>query len=188
MTRFAAADFTRAPVDCARELIGAVLEWDGCRGRIVETEAYAAADDPACHTFFRPSAREFVARESAGTAYVYLNYGVHWMFNLLVKGAAGDGFVLVRALEPLEGLELMRRRRKGRADRELCAGPGRLTQALGIGRADHARPFLDHASRGLVAGERGEIVADGRVGISRGGDLPWRFTEKDNRFVSRKPR
>ncbi|MDB6076538.1 MAG: 3-methyladenine glycosylase, partial [Akkermansiaceae bacterium] len=92
--------FRRDPVSCARELIGATFEWDGCLARIVETEAYAAEGDPACHTFFRPGARDFVQRNAAGKSYVYLNYGVHWLFNNLTKAGCGDGFVLFRALRP----------------------------------------------------------------------------------------
>lgn len=180
-------DFTASPVECARRLVGVIFEWDGCRGRIVETEAYAAENDPACHTYFRPSARAFMEREPAGTAYVYLNYGIHWMFNLCVKGVGGDGFVLIRALQPLEGLEVMRQRRNGRKDRELCDGPGKLTQAFGINGSAHATSFLDDPGRGMRQGKVGEIIADGRIGISRGKELPWRFTEKDNEYVSRKP-
>jgi len=96
--------------------------------------------------------------------------------------------VLIRALEPLEGLEWMSRRRGGREGRELCSGPGKLTQALGIGRADHAGRFLERRGRGLLAGAPVEIVADGRIGISRGRELAWRFTERGSRFVSRPPR
>ena len=180
------ADFFREdPVVCARGLIGAIFEWDGCRGRIIETEAYAAEGDPACHTFTRPSARRFVEAHEPGTAYVYLNYGVHWLFNLLVKGPDGAGFVLLRALEPVGGLDLMRFRRVGRSDLQLCAGPGCLTKALGIKGAAHGGTFLESSSRRILKGERVETVADGRIGISRAGDFPWRFTEKGHRGVSR---
>src|SRR5690606_12580853 len=104
MTRLSRDFFSRDPVQCARELIGAELIWDECRARIVETEAYAAEGDPACHTFSRPSARNFVESHPPGVAYVYLNYGVHWLFNILVKGPKACGFVLFRALEPISGL------------------------------------------------------------------------------------
>lgn len=183
-----AAFFQREPLVCARELIGAVFEWDGCAGRIVETEAYAAEGDPAAHTFFRPGARDFVARHPAGTAYVYLNYGVHWLFNVLVKGPAEAGFVLFRALEPVAGLELMRTRRSGRADRDLCSGPGKLTVALGIGVATHGEGFLGEPGRGIFRGFAGEVVADGRIGISRAAERPWRFSERGNPHVSRPPK
>lgn len=180
--------FRRDPVDCARELIGCVFTWDGCAGRIVETEAYAAEGDPACHTFFRASAREFVERHDAGTAYVYLNYGVHWLFNVLVKGPGGPGFVLFRALEPVAGEGLMRRRRGDRADpRHWCSGPGKLTRALAIDGGAHGRVFLDEPGRGLRRGESAGVVADGRIGISKAQELPWRFTETGSRFLSSRP-
>jgi len=97
------AFFKRDPLTCARELIGTELIWGQCSGLVVEVEAYAAIDDEAAHTFTRPSARSFIDRNKAGAAYVYFNYGVHWMLNVLVKGEA-DGFVLIRALEHGEGL------------------------------------------------------------------------------------
>src|SRR4029078_11360021 len=100
----------RDPLTCARELIGCELVWEGCAGIIVETEAYSAIDDEASHLFMRPSIRQFAAVTPAGTAYVYLNYGVHWLLNVLVKGGAEDGFVLFRALEPTRGVDLMAER------------------------------------------------------------------------------
>src|SRR3989442_1494671 len=97
------AFFQQDPLTCARELIGCELVWNECAGIVVETEAYAALDDEACHTFMRPSAREFVARHEPGAAYVYLNYGMHWLLNVLVKNGAQEGFVLFRALHPTRG-------------------------------------------------------------------------------------
>jgi len=180
--------FERDPVLCARELIGCRFVWRGCVGRIVETEAYAAEGDPACHTFFRPSARDFVARHPAGTAYVYLNYGVHWMFNVLVKGPEGEGFVLFRALEPLEGLPKMQRRRGTSAPEALCSGPGKLTQALGIDGKTHGRAFLARNTTGIFmenGAEAGKIVAARRIGIRKGEELPWRFLAAQSPFVSK---
>ncbi|MDP9291506.1 MAG: DNA-3-methyladenine glycosylase, partial [Verrucomicrobiota bacterium] len=124
--------FERDPVACASELIGCELEWDGCAGVIVETEAYSTIDDEACHTFMRPSAREFVAQHKAGTAYVYLNYGMHWLLNALVKNGDEDGFVLIRALEPKRGIDEMKKRRSLENLTRLCSGPGKLTQALAV--------------------------------------------------------
>ena len=124
--------FEQDPVTCARGLIGCHFVWHGCVGRIVETEAYDSVDDPACHTWFRPSTRAFVEVQQAGDTYVYMNYGVHWLFNILVKGGKRSGFVLFRALEPVSGIDLMRGRRQGVTDPLLGAGPGRLTRALGI--------------------------------------------------------
>lgn len=180
--------FAQSPVVCARGLIGARLHWGGASGMIVETEAYDAEGDAACHTFFRPSARDFVERHPPGAAYVYLNYGLHWLFNVLVKGPR-RGFVLIRALEPLAGIDQMEARR-GTADvRRLCSGPGKLTQALGIDGAVHGRDLC--AGPDVVfeaAGARPRIVADGRIGISVAGELPWRFTLAESRFVSVRPR
>ncbi len=180
-----AAFFRREPVVCARELIGSVFRWRGCAGRIVETEAYAAEGDPACHTFFRPGARLFVENHAAGTAYVYLNYGIHWLFNVLVKGSEGAGFVLFRALEPMEGIPRMAERRERMAPRHLCSGPGRLTQALGIDGSAHGRKFLGRVRTGISRGNAAVVAAGGRIGISRGQDLPWRFYEAGNSHVSR---
>ncbi len=181
-----ASFFTDHPAECALALIGAEFRWDGCVGRVVETEAYAAEGDPACHTFFRPSARAFVADHPAGTAYVYLNYGVHWLFNVLVKGRKAQGFVLFRALEPMKGLAAMRRRRKRACAAELCSGPGRLTQALGIGRDVHGCRFLECSERGLRAGAAVGILRGPRIGISRGRELPWRFGEHSSACLSRR--
>lgn len=185
MKRLTASFFRANPVECARGLIGAHLVWRGCEGRIVETEAYAAEGDPACHTFFRPGARAFVESHAAGTAYVYLNYGVHWLFNVLVKGPQGAGFVLFRALEPLAGIDRMRERRGRYNLRDLCSGPGKLTRALGISAADHGRGFLAEAETGIIAGPGRPVLATARIGISRGRDLPWRFCEPNCPHVSR---
>lgn len=167
--------FERSPVDCARELIGCRFRWRGCSGLIVETEAYAASGDAACHTFFRPSARDFVEERPVAAAYVYLNYGVHWMFNILTRGSHGPGFVLFRALEPGSGLLEMERRRGRTKAEELCSGPGKLTQALGICGADHGKEFLNHPECGIFRGRAAEIVTGHRIGISRARHLPWRF-------------
>src|SRR5437870_11288093 len=128
--------FQRDPLTCARELIGTELVWGDCSGIVVEAEAYAAIDDEAAHTFTRPSARRFIERNKAGAAYVYFNYGVHWMLNVLVKGDA-NGFVLIRALEPRRGVELMKRRRGVHDLRQLCSGPGKVTQAFAVTGRDH---------------------------------------------------
>ncbi|MEP4807911.1 MAG: DNA-3-methyladenine glycosylase, partial [Luteolibacter sp.] len=175
MEKITANFFSRDPVDCAHDLIGCSFFWKGCSGRIVETEAYHALGDEACHTLLRPSTRDFIEKHGAGDAYVYLNYGVHWLFNVLVKSEVGNGFVLIRALEPVGGIELMRRRRSGISDRLLTAGPGRLTQALGIGREDHGTSFLETEECGLALGKSAEVVSGARIGISKAVDLPWRF-------------
>lgn len=185
--RLEAGFFQRDPVTCARELIGAEFVWDGCRGRIVETEAYAAEGDAACHTFSRPSAREFVSQHDAGTAYVYLNYGMHWLFNVLVKGRGSEGFVLLRALEPLGGKDLMSLRRKRRPETDWCAGPAKLTVAMGIDGRHHGQTFLEDDHRAILWAEsRADVVASPRIGISKATDLAWRFTENGSRFVSKR--
>jgi DNA-3-methyladenine glycosylase len=183
--------FERHPVACARDLIGCVFRWNGCEGRIVETEAYAAVGDDACHTFFRKGARDFVARQAAGDAYVYLNYGVHWLFNILTKDPADElnaGFVLFRALEPVAGLGLMRERRPGTASpARLCAGPGRLTRALGIDGGVHGTGFLGEPHAGIRVGPiSGTVIACPRIGISRAQELNWRFLDSNSLSISRK--
>jgi DNA-3-methyladenine glycosylase len=176
--------FRRDPLTCARELIGAELVWGRCAGIVVETEAYAAVDDEASHTFVRPSAREFVSRHGAGTAYVYFSYGAHWMLNVLVKGEL-NGFVLFRALEPTRGISLMKRRRGLDDVRKLCSGPGKLTQALDITRRHHEMDLCRDPAHCFVRDrESAEAVADRRIGITKSAHLPWRFTLRGSPFVS----
>jgi DNA-3-methyladenine glycosylase len=179
--------FARDPITCARELIGTELIWGSCAGTIVEVEAYAALGDEAAHTFTRPSARSFIERNQAGAAYVYFNYGVHWMLNVLVKGDE-NGFVLFRALEPRRGIDRMRRRRGVENVRALCSGPGKLTQALGITGRHHEMDLCSDPKRCFVRNPDAApaVVADRRIGITRSADLHWRFTLRDSPFVSRR--
>ncbi len=179
--------FQRDPLTCARELIGAELIWGDCSGIVVEAEAYAAIDDEAAHTFTRPSARSFIERNKAGAAYVYFSYGNHWMLNVLVKGEA-NGFVLFRAIEPRRGIKLMKKRRGVDDLRQLCSGPGKLTQALGITGRHHEMDLCAEPRHCLVANAKAtfDVVADKRIGISRSAHLPWRFTLHGSPFVSRK--
>src|SRR3954452_16001026 len=164
--------FKRDPLTCARELIGAELIWGECSGTVVEVEAYAAVDDEAAHTFTRPSARSFIERNEPGAAYVYFNYGVHWMLNVLVKGGAADGFVLIRALEPTRGIPLMRQRRGVEDLVRLCSGPGKLTQALNITGHHHEIDLCsDPRHCFLPRSEKVEVVADERIGITRSAHL-----------------
>jgi len=178
--------FQRDPLSCARDLIGCELNWSSCAGLIVETEAYNAIGDEASHCFVRPSARAFVERNQAGAAYVYFNYGVHWMLNVLVKGDE-NGFVLIRALEPTRGIALMRKRRDVHEVHQLCSGPGKLTQALAItGRHDEMDLCgkENHCFRERF--QPIQVIADERIGIRRSAHLPWRFTLRDSAHVSRK--
>lgn len=178
--------FRRDPISCARELVGTELVWGPCAGIIVEVEAYAAINDEAAHTFTRPSARAFIERNKPGTAYVYFNYGVHWMLNVLVKGDA-DGFVLIRALEPRRGIALMKKRRGVTDLRKLCSGPGKLTSAFAITGRHHEtdlcvnRHYCFRARPNIVV----NLAADRRIGITRSADLNWRFTLRGSPFVSR---
>lgn len=180
------AFFRRDPVTCARELIGCRLQWGDLAGMVVETEAYDAEGDEASHTFFRPSARVFIAEHQAGAAYVYFNYGMHWMLNALVKGGRREGFVLIRGLEPLEGIAQMQKARKQTALHQLCSGPGKLAQAFGITGKEHgmdlcADPkFSFHKREGEVA-----VKDSPRIGITRAVDFPWRFYAETSPHVSR---
>lgn len=183
--------FERHPLICATELIGCQLVWGRCSGTIVETEAYTALGDEACHTFLKRGAQRFVDTHPAGTAYIYLNYGIHWLVNVLIKGGGMDGFVLIRALEPRTGLDRMQERRKLVDPRQLCSGPGKLTQALGIPATFHESSFCHDPRKSFHAAEPGEtmpgIVQDVRIGISRAADLPWRYLAAGSRFVSKAP-
>ena len=178
--------FQRDPLSCARDLIGAELIWGDCAGIVVEVEAYAAIDDEAAHTFTRPSARSFIERNKAGAAYVYFSYGNHWMLNVLVKGDS-NGFVLFRAIEPRRGVELMKKRRGVDDLRQLCSGPGKLTQALDITDRHHEMDLCVDSRHCFVSNAETsfDIVADKRIGISRSAHLPWRFTLRGSPFVSR---
>ena len=191
MPRLPRSFFQRDPVTCAAELIGCELVWDDCAGVVVETEAYSATGDEACHTFKRPSARDFIARHPTGAAYVYLNYGMYWLLNVLVKGGTADGFVLIRAIEPTIGIESMEQRRAtGRKSKvthrnSLCSGPGKLAIAFGVTHAHHGIDLCGDSTRHFRRNKnRVEIVSDVRVGISLAAHLPWRFLLKDSPFVS----
>ena len=180
--------FRTDPITAARGLIGAELLCGGCSGIVVETEAYAAVGDEAAHTFSRPSARKFVADNDAGSAYVYLNYGMYWLANVLVKGKSGDGFVLLRALEPQRGIATMRRRRGRKNLNDLCSGPGKLTIAIGINGGDHGKSFVrgNTKLRFREAESPVKILTTTRIGITKSADLPWRFLQKGSIFVSTK--
>jgi DNA-3-methyladenine glycosylase len=181
------AFFRRDPLSCARELIGAELIWGNCAGKIVETEAYLAENDEASHTFSRPSTRAFVARNKPGAAYIYFSYGAHWMLNVLVKGKS-NGFVLFRAVQPTRGIELMKKRRGTEDERQLCSGPGKLTQAFAITNRHDEMDLCSDPLHCFVAGRKVDVVADRRIGITRSVHHPWRFTLRDSEFVSRRAR
>ncbi len=177
--------FTQHPLDCARQLIGCAFRHRRVGGLIVETEAYTAEGDEACHTFFRPSARAFIDQHPAGTGYVYLNYGMYWLVNVLVKHRTMHGFVLLRALEPRWGIAEMKKRRGNDQLTALCSGPGKLSMALGLTGHHHGLHLGDHFSGSDPAAK---VVASPRIGISRAKDHLWRFTMADNPHVSVKPK
>jgi len=177
--------FRRDPIACARELVGAELIWGNCAGKIVEVEAYLAENDEACHTSSRPSARAFVERNKPGAAYIYFSYGAHWMLNVLVKGET-NGFVLIRAVQPLRGIALMQSRRGVGDKRQLCSGPGKLTQAFDITNRHHEMNLCADPRHcfAYAADEDVDVVADERIGITRSAQHPWRFTVRGSKFVS----
>jgi DNA-3-methyladenine glycosylase len=171
--------FEQDPVTCARALIGTTFCWDGAGGIVVETEAYAEFGDEACHTFSRPSARRFIEHHPAGSAYVYLNYGVHWLTNVLIKNGQANGFVLFRALAPTQGLPAMRTRRGKEHAADLCSGPGKLSQALGIHGIHHGESLVASPERAFLPAPADApvlVLATGpRIGISKSAHLLWRF-------------
>ncbi len=191
MRPLAARYYARATKVVARALVGHILVSDvgGRRtaGRIVETEAYVGPHDPACHAWGgRRTPRLEQLYGPPGTAYVYFTYGMHWCLNAVTEAVDYPAAVLIRALEPLEGLAMMRRRRGRVPDRVLCAGPARLCEALGVtGRQDGASlqrgalRILDSTAR------RDRIVVTPRIGVSRAADWPLRFCLAGSPWLSR---
>jgi DNA-3-methyladenine glycosylase len=176
----------RRPVlEVAPELIGAELYVDGVGGRIVEVEAYHH-EDPASHGYLnRKTARNAAMFLPGGHAYVYRSYGIHWCLNVVVGGEDEADAVLIRALEPLAGLDVMRRRRGLDDPRALCSGPGKLCQALGVTRAQDALPIDEPPFELRPRRAEPEIVTGPRIGISRAAELPWRFALAGSRYLSR---
>jgi DNA-3-methyladenine glycosylase len=179
--------YARPVVEVARALIGCVVRHDECAGVIVETEAYHDSE-PACHAFVGLTGRTHTLFGPPGRAYVYRSYGVHALLNAVCEPEGVGAAVLIRALEPVEGIELMRARRGLEPVRALCSGPGKLTQALGIG--------LHHNGCDLRQGPvmiepraarepAPEIAVDRRVGITKAVELPWRFCAAGSRYLSR---
>ena len=188
----AARFYARPTPEVARRLLGHVLvsEIGGRRtaGRIVETEAYIGPDDPACHGYgARRTRRNATLFEAPGTAYVYFTYGMHWCLNAVTERPGFPAAVLIRALEPLEGLATMRRRRGGVPDRELCSGPAKLCQALGVTGREDGMPLTLGRLRVLRAEprQRHAITMTARIGITRATDWPLRFLIEDSPWVSR---
>jgi DNA-3-methyladenine glycosylase len=176
--------FARSVHEVAPDLIGAVLLIDGVGGRIVELEAYHHTD-PAAHSFGGETARNAVMFGPPGYAYVYRSYGIHWCLNFVCEPKGSASAVLIRAIEPLEGLAKMRRRRGLSDERLLCSGPGRLAQAMGVtvahnGLALDKKPFELFARTGEP-----EIATGVRIGITKAAELPWRYGLKGSKFLSK---
>jgi DNA-3-methyladenine glycosylase len=179
------AFFARSVHEVAPALIGATLLVDGVGGVVVEVEAYDQ-EDPASHGYAGRTPRNASMFGPPGHAYVYRSYGIHWCLNLVCEEEGRASAVLLRALEPTHGLDAMRRRRGMDDTRLLCAGPGRLCQALGVTR-DHDGLPLDRPPFGLLSREHEpDVVTGRRIGITRAADLPWRYALAGSRFVSRR--
>ena len=175
------ADFyARAVVEVARDLVGCVVSHGLTAGLIVETEAYHESE-PACHAYVGRTARTTVLFGEPGTAYVYRSYGIHALLNAVCEPVDVGAAVLIRALEPISGLDIMRERRGGRDD--LCNGPGKLTQALGIELTENATSLLTGPIR-ITEGDRLPLAVGTRIGITKAADLPWRFCAAGNPHVS----
>jgi DNA-3-methyladenine glycosylase len=177
--------FDRSVHEVAPDLIGASLLVNGVGGTIVEVEAYHHTD-PAAHSFGGQTERNAVMFGPPGFAYVYRSYGIHWCVNFVCEEAGSASAVLIRALEPTDGIAAMRRRRGVVELCDLCSGPGKLCQALGVsikhnGVALDRSPFELRARSGMV-----DVVAGVRIGITKAADLPWRYGLKGSRFLSRR--
>jgi len=192
---FSPAFYDRETELVARDLLGAVLRSESpegvTSGRIVETEAYLGEHDPACHAVAGNTPRTRWLYGEPGTAYVYFIYGVHWCFNAVTRASGLPSAVLVRALEPLEGIDLMRRRRpRARAKADLTNGPGKLCAALGI-TGDRSGTPLDAPPLTILRDcdiPESRVRVSSRIGITRAADWPLRWHIADNPWVSRAPR
>jgi DNA-3-methyladenine glycosylase len=178
--------YARPVLEVARELIGCIVEHDGIAGMVVETEAYHERE-PACHAYVGSTPRTRTLFAEPGCAYVYRSYGIHALFNAVCEPEGAGAAVLIRALQPLAGVGEMRARRGRAGEQELCSGPGKLTQALGIGLSVNSASLLDGPVR-ICAGEASHdkrIVEGPRIGITKAVELPWRFCLAGNPHVSR---
>jgi DNA-3-methyladenine glycosylase len=176
--------FSRSVHHVAPELIGATLLIGGVGGRIVEVEAYHHTE-PAAHSFNGETPRNAVMFGPPGYAYVYRSYGIHWCLNFVCEPEGSASAVLIRAVEPLEGLAKMRRRRGLSDERLLCSGPGRLAEAMGVTIAHNGlaldRPPFEVYERD----EEPEVAIGIRIGITKAADLPWRYGLKGSKFLSK---
>lgn len=180
--------YDRPVLEVARDLVGCVVTHDGCGGVIVETEAYHDSE-PACHAFVGLTPRTRTLFGPPGVAYVYRSYGIHALLNAVADREGVGAAVLIRALEPLEGIERMRERRGLQAVERLCSGPGKLTQALGISLEYNGSNLASGpvVISGRPAGWREvPVTVTRRIGITRAVELPWRFCATGSRFTSRR--
>jgi DNA-3-methyladenine glycosylase len=179
--------FDRSVHEVARDLIGCRLAVGETAGIIVETEAYEASD-PACHAYIGRTARNEVLFGPPGRAYVYLSYGIHSLLNFVTESEGTASAVLIRALEPTDGIDLMRARRQRDDVEGLCSGPGKLTEALGVdlslNGADLLAPPFGLSDRGETW-NGAEIVTSERIGITKAAELPWRYSVAGSRYVSK---
>ena len=176
--------YARSVHDVARDLIGCVVRNGETAGRIVETESYHM-EEPACHAYVGLTPRTQTLFGPPGRAYVYFSYGIHSLLNAVCEDEGVGAAVLIRALEPVEGVELMRERRGVDGAQELCSGPGKLTQALGIGLADNGSSLVDGPIEMLPRTREPDIVVGERIGITKAVELPWRFCDASSAHVSR---
>jgi DNA-3-methyladenine glycosylase len=178
--------FDRSVHDVARDLIGCRLFYERRGGVIVETESYER-DDPACHAYVGLTERTEVLFGAPGRAYVYLSYGIHSLLNFVAEHDGRAAAVLIRAIEPTHGLAVMRERRGVPSDVQLCSGPGKLTEALGVGLDANGAELTSDPFLLLPrpAGWNGAIVTGPRIGITKAVDRPWRFCLAGNSHVSK---
>jgi DNA-3-methyladenine glycosylase len=179
--------YARSVHDVARDLIGCVVRHGETAGRIVETESYHM-EEPACHAYAGVTERTSTLFSPPGNAYVYFSYGIHSLLNAVAEEEGVGAAVLIRALEPVDGIEVMRERREVARDDELCNGPGKLTQALEIGLSLNGTSLVDGPIEVLdrePGSREPRIVLGERIGITKAVDLPWRFCDADSRHVSR---
>ena len=176
--------FDRSVHEVAPDLIGATFLFNGVGGLIVEVEAYHHTD-PAAHSFNGQTPRNAVMFGPPGFAYVYRSYGIHWCVNFVCEKAGSASAVLIRAIQPTEGLTTMKRRRQLDDERLLCSGPGRLCQALGISREHDSLPLDKPPFELRTKAEDCEIAAGVRIGITKAAQLPWRYGLKGSRYLSK---
>ncbi len=176
--------YARSVHEVARDLVGCVVRHGECSGRIVETESYHESE-PACHAFVGVTPRTRTLFGPPGRAYVYRSYGIHWCLNFVCEQEGSASAALIRALEPTRGLETMRERRGLEDESLLCAGPGRLCQALGVTREHDGMPLDRPPFQLLAREEEPELVVGLRVGITKAADQPWRYGLAGSRFLSR---